>query len=59
MISARPISETGPLLQFDRQRALIYCGSEAIELKEVQPDGKKAMAAIDWLRGVKGNILFS
>ena len=59
ILATRPISEAGSCLQFDRQRALIYCASEALELIEVQPEGKKAMAVGDWLRGIKGNIIFS
>jgi methionyl-tRNA formyltransferase len=35
----------------------IACGQEAIQLLEVQPEGKKQMKATDWLRGQK-NILF-
>ncbi|MGO1544893.1 MAG: methionyl-tRNA formyltransferase [Gulosibacter sp.] len=36
----------------DRQ-VLIGCGTGALELLEVQPAGKKAMVASDWLRGVQ------
>jgi len=59
ILSTSPVSSQGNLLQFEPQKALIYCGSEAIALKEVQPEGKKAMAATDWLRGIKGQVLFS
>lgn len=35
----------------------IACGQDALQLIEVQPEGKKVMSAADWLRGQK-NILF-
>lgn len=34
------------------RNGLIACGSKSILLLEVQPEGKKAMSAADWLRGV-------
>ncbi|KAB1644083.1 methionyl-tRNA formyltransferase [Gulosibacter chungangensis] len=37
-----------------RERAvLVGCGSGSLQLIEVQPAGKRAMAAVDWLRGVQ------
>ena len=36
---------------------VIACGRDSIQLLEVQPEGKKAMKASDWLRGCK-NISF-
>ncbi len=33
--------------------ALIGCGQGALELLQVQPEGKKAMSGADWLRGQK------
>lgn len=32
---------------------IVACGEGAIQLLDVQPEGKKAMKAIDWLRGKK------
>jgi methionyl-tRNA formyltransferase len=37
---------------------VVACGEGAIQLIEVQPEGKKAMKANDWLRGQK-NFLFA
>lgn len=37
--------------------AIVACGHGALKLIEVQPEGKKAMSAADWLRGQK-NISF-
>lgn len=38
---------------FRDRRVLVGCSSGALELIEVQPAGKRAMAAGDWLRGVQ------
>jgi methionyl-tRNA formyltransferase len=38
---------------------LVYCGEGAVELLEVQPEGKKNMPAAEWLRGLKNPPLFS
>lgn len=35
------------------RRVLVGCGNGALELLEVQPQGKRAMAAADWFRGVQ------
>lgn len=35
---------------------LIYCGDGALQLIEVQPEGKKAMKASDWLLGFRGKF---
>lgn len=34
---------------------VVICGQQAIQLLEVQPEGKKAMSGADWLRGVQKN----
>lgn len=39
------------------QNEIVACGQGALKLVEVQPEGKKAMRAADWLRGQK-NISF-
>lgn len=54
----RPLAKQGPQKNLDQPQALVYCGEDAIELVEVQPEGKKAMAATDWLRGLKGSLTF-
>lgn len=38
---------------------IIPCGNGAIQLIEVQPEGKKPMQAVDWYRGQKNNLVFN
>lgn len=40
------------------REGLVACGSKSILLLEVQSEGKKAMAAADWLRGAPGLVQF-
>lgn len=40
-------------------RVLIACGAGALELLRVQPEGKAAMPAADWLRGTAGDVVLS
>jgi len=45
-------------LHFNESRVLVTCGAgTALELIEVQPAGKKAMAAIDWFRGLRSETM--
>lgn len=44
--------EPGELLE-TRERCLVACGAGALDLLEVQPAGKRAMTALEWLRGVR------
>lgn len=37
----------------------IGCGNGALVLHEVQPAGKKMMRVSDWLRGVRGTVVFT
>lgn len=53
-----PLEEQGEPLQCLPSKALVYCGKGALKLIEVQPDGKKAMNASDWLRGLREEIKF-
>jgi methionyl-tRNA formyltransferase len=40
-------------LRVDKDRVLVTCGQGTLlELKTVQPAGKKAMSASDWARGM-------
>ena len=44
----------------DEKRLIVACGSGAVELCEVQPEGGKRMKAVDYLRGhpvAKGTVL--
>lgn len=49
----RPVSGEGTPGQVLSAEGIIACGSGALKLLEVQPEGKKAMPAADWLRGQK------
>ncbi|MBI3508649.1 MAG: methionyl-tRNA formyltransferase [Chlamydiia bacterium] len=52
-------SGRGPIGDITPQ-GLVYCGEGALQLLEVQPEGKKAMPVSDWLRGAKvKNLLHS
>lgn len=48
----RPDLEPGHLY-VDKKRVLAGTSTHPVELGEVQPQGKKAMAAVDWARGVR------
>lgn len=57
ILRSRPVSNQGAAGQLLSSEGVIACGEGAIELLEVQPEGKKGMKAADWLRGQK-NISF-
>ena len=40
----------------ESNRVLLVCQDGVIELTEVQPSGKKMMAATDWARGVEDTV---
>jgi methionyl-tRNA formyltransferase len=40
-------------LRIERSRVLVGTGSAPVELGEVQPHGKRPMAAADWARGLR------
>lgn len=53
---ARPTVEQGPApgeVRVDRRRVLVGTGTVALELLQVQPQGRKVMAATDWARGLR------
>lgn len=58
ILRTQVVSEEGAPKQFDPSKGLIYCGNNAVELKEVQPEGKKAMPASAWACGLKGKVIF-
>ena len=51
----------GELTQVGKHRWLVGTGTTAVELGDVQPQGKKRMRAADWLRGqrVESGVRFS
>ncbi|MEO0024514.1 MAG: hypothetical protein RL196_955 [Actinomycetota bacterium] len=47
------------LVAIQKNRILVHCGQGTLlELKEVQPAGKKPMAASDWARGLQSEVIF-
>lgn len=43
-------------VRVDQERLLVACGTGALELVEVQPEGKRHLSAADYLRGYRGVI---
>ena len=48
---AAHVSAPGTLLAADRQRLVVQAGTGAVEILQIQPDGKRPMNAADFLRG--------
>jgi len=46
-------------VRLEGKRALVSTGDGALELVTVQPSGKRAMPALDWARGLRGEEIFS
>ncbi len=40
----------------DEGRLVLGCADGALELVEVQPAGKRRMAATDWARGIRAEL---
>lgn len=57
ILRSKPASGRGAPGELLSPEGIIACGDAAIQLIEVQPEGKRAMKANDWLRGQK-NISF-
>ena len=54
------LEHTPGLVTVARDRVLVHCGKGTLlELKEVQPAGKKPMAANDWARGLQNEVIFN
>lgn len=53
ILRTRPVAGEGSPGEVLSPEGTIACGSGALRLVEVQPEGKKAMSAADWLRGQK------
>lgn len=43
------------MVELREHRVFVGCGTGSLELVEVQPAGKRAMVAADWLRGVQAS----
>lgn len=49
-------AKAGELVQVDNGKLVVACGSDAIELLEVQPEGKKRMTVQAYLNARKGEL---
>lgn len=64
ILSARPLADwrgdelPGTLLR-GRDTIAVATGAGALELVHIQPSGKRPMSALDWARGVKGDLRFA
>jgi methionyl-tRNA formyltransferase len=58
ILRSKVVAQQGSPGQLLAERGVIACGQEALELIEVQPEGKKKMAAADWLRGFRSSPHF-
>ena len=46
--------EPGTVLQADKYALIVACGSGAIEIIELSPPGRRAMPAVAFLNGLRG-----
>lgn len=53
ILRTRPVDGDGSPATLLSLEGVVACGSGALQLLEVQPEGKKPMPASDWLRGQK------
>lgn len=54
---SEPTDVVAGQIVLENKRVLVHCGQGTLlELKEVQPAGKKAMSAIDWARGNQASV---
>ncbi|MDR1214012.1 MAG: methionyl-tRNA formyltransferase [Propionibacteriaceae bacterium] len=55
LLAVQPTDRTLPpgRLEIDRRQVLVGSGDVALSLLEVAPAGRKAMAAVDWARGLR------
>ncbi|CAM3769494.1 methionyl-tRNA formyltransferase [Nocardiopsis rhodophaea] len=55
-----PVPDAEPLvpgrLSVEKKRVLVGTATHPVELGEVQPQGKRLMAAVDWARGVRPGV---
>jgi methionyl-tRNA formyltransferase len=55
-----PGAVPGKVVVADKSRVLVACGAGCVELARVQPDGKRAMTAAEWVNGrgvAEGDVL--
>ncbi|MEJ8544475.1 methionyl-tRNA formyltransferase [Brevibacillus borstelensis] len=49
-------AEPGTIIGLEQDGLVIACGSGAVKITELQPEGKKRMSALDFLRGAGGSL---
>lgn len=59
ILRSRPVDRKGTPGELFAPDAIVACGEGALQLLEVQPEGKKVMKASDWLRGQKNISLYN
>lgn len=63
LLEARPAGDAAALppgrVELREKRVLVGTGTAPLELRTVQPAGKKAMAAADWWRGTGGEAVLA
>lgn len=52
VIIEMPSTAPGTLLEFKKNKMVIACGSHALQILELQPEGKKRMIAAEFINGV-------
>lgn len=58
ILRTKVLSQEGQAGLFIPKEAAVYCGDGAIQLLEIQLEGKKVMPAAEWLRGLKGMPIY-
>lgn len=56
VVDAAVDHQPGTILARDEDGLIIACGSGAVKITELQPEGKKRMSALDFLRGAGNSI---
>jgi methionyl-tRNA formyltransferase len=59
ILRSKWVDRRGPPGEISLHEPIVTCGEGAIQLLEVQPEGKKVMKASDWLRGQKNISLYN
>jgi methionyl-tRNA formyltransferase len=59
IIRSKIVSSQGAPGAFHLSEATVACGSNAIQILEIQPEGKKVMQAAEWIRGLQKLPCFS
>ena len=53
LVEGHSNAQPGTITEITRDAIIVACGNNAIAIKELQPDGKKRMAARDVMNGIK------